>query len=135
MSTVQKTEMQLVMPRRNKVFLVGRLVADPVLKSTPNGKQVCTFRMANNEPMGAVMNPDGSKRERSLFINVTAWGKQAETCAKYLKKLSVVDVEGRLEQQEWMPKNGQTKRSEITITASNVQFLSRQKTAKAAPVM
>jgi single-strand DNA-binding protein len=126
---------RLVMPRRNKVFLVGRLVADPILKSTPNGRSVCTFRMANNEPIGPTASPDGTKRERSLFINVTTWGRQAETCAKYLKKLSVVDVEGRLEQQEWVSKKSQTKRSEIFITANTVQFLSRPNSSTPAPVL
>lgn len=125
----------LVMPRRNKVSMVGRLVSDPIMKTTPNGKSVCTFRIANNEPMGSMLTPNGTKRERSLFINVVAWGKQAETCAKYLKKKAIVDVDGRLEQQEWMTKDTQAKRSEIFITANSVQFLSRPKLTRNTPVM
>lgn len=135
MAAQAKSDVQIVMPRRNRVFIVGRLVNEPTLKSTPNGKAVCTFRIANNEPMGSVMNSDGNKRERTLFITVTVWGKQAETCAKYLKKTHIVDIEGRLEQQEWESKTGQGKRSETFITASAVQFLSRPKTTKSAPVI
>ena len=68
---------------------------------------------------------DGEKKDDCLFVDVTVWGKTAESCAEYLDKGSEVLVEGRLKMEQW-EKDGQ-KRSKIGVVASNVQFLGRRK--------
>ena len=108
----------------NKTLLMGNLTSDPNLRYTPNGKAVCSFRIAVNRKYKDVEN--GELKEEVLFINIETWGKQAENCAKYISKGKSVFVEGRLKQKEWEGKDGQNKRDYI-IVASNIQFLKNGK--------
>lgn len=123
----------LMPARRNLVILTGRLVVDPELRMTKNKKSVCQIRMAHSEPMIGVTNPDGTRKEKTVFVNVKVWGKQAESSAQRLKKGSMVDVTGRLEYEEWTTKDGQ-RRQEISIKADHIQFLTRQARTSTAPI-
>ncbi len=107
------------MANLNRVFLIGRLTRDPELRYTQGGVAICEFRLANNRTWTA---PDGTKKEESLFVDITVWKKQAEFCAEFLKKGRQVFVEGRLKFDEWENPEGQ-KRSKLSVTAQNVQFL------------
>ncbi|MCC6739141.1 MAG: single-stranded DNA-binding protein [Planctomycetia bacterium] len=103
----------------NKVMLLGRLTADPELRYTPKGTAVCDLRMALNRQY---TDPGtGEKKEEATFVDVTAWGRTAETSAQYLKKGREVFVEGRLKTDQW-EQDGQ-KRSKLTVTAENVTFI------------
>lgn len=97
----------------NKVILIGNLTRDPEMKFTPAGKAVCTLGIAVNTGYG--------DQKETLFINVVAWGKQAEACEKYLAKGKQVLVEGSLREQKW-EKDGK-KHSKFEINASAVQFM------------
>lgn len=102
----------------NRVFLIGRLVRDPELRSTPSGTQVASFSVANNRTYMA----GSEKKEQVSFFNCVAWGKLAELIAQYCKKGNRIGLEGRLQQRSWDDKDG-NKHSTVEITADNVQFL------------
>jgi single-strand DNA-binding protein len=107
------------MANLNKVFLIGRLTRDPELRFIPSGTPVCDMSLAVNR---VTRGPDGAQREETAFIDVTIWGRQAETSAQYLKKGREAFVEGRLTLDRWETSDGQ-KRSKIKVTAERVQFL------------
>ena len=107
------------MANLNKIFLIGNLTDDPQLKQVRSGKNVAVFGMATNE---RYRRADGTEEERVCFVDVVAWERQAELCAQYLKKGSLVFVEGRLVYRTWEDDNGQ-KRSKLDVYAFSVQFL------------
>ena len=103
----------------NKVLITGRLTRDPELKYIPSGTAVCDIRLASSRRF---MGKDsGERKEESLFINVTAWGKTAEFCNEYMHKGSAIYVEGRLKLETWQDKDGNN-RDRISITADRIQF-------------
>jgi single-strand DNA-binding protein len=94
----------------NTVTMVGTLTRDPEIKKKGETK-VCAMRLAEN-----------GRKESPLFINVSAFGRQAETCQKYLEKGRHVAVAGQLRFREWEDDGG-AKRSEYTLSADRVEFL------------
>jgi len=102
----------------NKVFLLGRLTADPQLRSTASGQQVASFSIATNRVWN---DKNGQKQEAVEFHNVVVWGRQAELVSRFLNKGSLVLVEGRLQTRDWEGKDGQ-KRKTTEIVAERVQF-------------
>ena len=102
----------------NKVLLMGNLTRDPEVRYTPSGMAVADLRLAVNR---RYRSADGQEREETCFVNVTVWGKQAETCGQYLKRGRPVFVEGRLKFDEW-EKDGQ-KFNRLSVVAERVQFL------------
>lgn len=107
------------MSNYNFVCLMGNLTKDPDLKYTASGTPVCNITLAINS---FFKDKQGEKKENAIFVPITVWGKQAETSAEYLKKGRGVLIDGRLNQEKWEDKDG-TKRSRITVTASQVRFL------------
>ena len=103
----------------NAVFLAGNLTRDPELRYMPSGAAVCSFDIAVNRRYTA---GDGSQKEETMFIRISAFGRQAETCHEYLRKGSPVFVEGWLSQSSWETESGE-KRSRIETRARRVQFL------------
>ena len=104
----------------NKVFLMGRLTFDPELRQTPSGTAVTDLRLATNRSW---TGQDGERKEETLFIDVTVWDRQAETCCQYLKKGSGVHVEGS---SRWTPgttrrpaRSGRRSRSRPTASSSS----------------
>ncbi len=92
----------------NKVFILGRLTADPLLRSTPTGGQVANFSLATNRNW---TDKAGAKREEVEFHNIVLWGRQAEVASRFLKKGMLAFVEGRLQTREWADKQGQKRRT------------------------
>ncbi|MDZ4859880.1 MAG: single-stranded DNA-binding protein [Candidatus Hydrogenedentes bacterium] len=107
------------MPDVNKVFLAGRLTRDPELRYIPSGMAVCKLGLAVSR---FYKSKDGEKREETMFINVTTWGKTAEFVNEYLRKGRPVMVEGNLRSNDFEDKTGQ-KRTVIEVTAERVQQL------------
>jgi len=107
------------MPNLNKVLLMGNLIRDPELRYTRGGQSVATLRLAVNR---RYTTRQGDKRDETLFIDVTVWGKQAEVCSQYLSKGRPIFVEGRLRLDTWKAPDGQS-RSKICVVAENFQFL------------
>ena len=101
----------------NKVLLYGNLTRDPELRALPSGGNVASFGVATNR---VFKKADGSKQEATEFHNVVVFGRQAETCAQYLKKGSPAYVEGRLQTRSW-DKDG-AKQYKTEIVAERVQF-------------
>lgn len=115
----------------NKVFIVGRLTADPVLKSTQGGQNVCSFNMATNR---TYTDKAGKKQEQTEFHSCTAWGKTAELITTYMKKGSEMLVEGRLQTRNWDDKQG-VKHWKTEIVVESIQFGARPAGgSKPAPV-
>jgi single-strand DNA-binding protein len=104
----------------NKIILIGNLTKDPELRYTPQGTPVASFRLAVNY---RYKQSDEMKQD-TMFIDNVIFGKQAESCSKYLNKGSAVLVEGRLQERRWEA-NGQQK-SKFEVIAQSVRFLSRK---------
>lgn len=102
----------------NKVFIIGRLTADPQLRTTPSGESVASFSLATNHFW---KDRDGNRKENTEFHNIIVWGKQAEVTSQYLSKGAVALVEGRLQTRVWEGKDGGQRRT-TEIVAERVQF-------------
>lgn len=102
----------------NKVLLIGRLTADPQLRSTKSGMSVGTFSLATNRVW---TDKNNQKQEEVSYHNVVVWGKQAETSSKFLQKGQIVYVEGRLQTRSYDDKQGQ-KKYVTEVIAERVQF-------------
>ena len=97
----------------NKVFIIGRLTADPELRTTPSGDHVVSFSIATNRYW---RTKEGEKKESTEFHNVVAWGKLAEICGQILHKGDKAFVEGRLQTRDWKTSDGAERRiTEIII--------------------
>ena len=99
----------------NVVTFSGRLGADPEMRYVQSGTAVTNFRMAVQ-----------LAKEKTLWFDVTAWGKLAETANQYLEKGSRVAVSGRLDVDEWEGRDG-TRRTTQKIVANEVRFLDSKK--------
>ncbi len=102
----------------NKVFLIGRLTADPQLRSTKSGQQVAVFSIATNRVWN---DKNNQKQEQVEYHNIVIWGRQAEIAAKFLLKGQMVLVEGRIQSREYEDKQG-VKRKVTEIVAERIQF-------------
>ncbi len=114
----------------NKVFLVGRLTADPQLRTTPSGDQVGTFSIATNRNW---TDRSGQRKEATEFHNVVVWGRQAEIVNQFLKKGSTVLVEGRLQTRSWEGKDGQMRKT-TEVIGERIQLGPRRATEGAPAV-
>ena len=103
----------------NKVVLIGNLCKDVEVR-TFGPTSVAQIRLAINE---SFTSKSGEKVEKSVFVDVEAWDKLADNCAKMAGKGSSVLVEGRLQMDEWDDKETGKKRSKIKVRADRVIFL------------
>jgi len=101
----------------NRVVLIGRLTRNPELRTTPTGKNVCSFGLAVNR---RVKQQDGD----ADFFTVTAWGQTADYVSNYLTKGRLVAVDGRLSWRKYTTSDGQN-REVIEVVADSVQGLDR----------
>jgi single-strand DNA-binding protein len=106
------------------LIICGNLGRDPEMRYLPDGKPVTSFSVAVNDGFG--------DNKKTIWVKVTAWEKQAETCNQYLKKGSKVLVEGRLQSTKegecrtWADQGGKT-HATFEMTATTVRFLSSPK--------
>lgn len=108
------------MPNLNKVIIAGHLTRDPELRYTPGGTAVANIGIAMTHKWKGA---DGQQREDTCFIDVTAFGKQAEVLAQWLKKGAPLLVEGRLKLDQWDDKATGQKRSKHGIVLESFSFL------------
>ena len=101
----------------NEVVISGRLTRDAELRHTPAGTAVTDIIVASNR----IWSKDSDKQEEATFVDVTIWGKQAESLAKYLTKGRHVMLTGRLKLNKWETDEGD-KRSKLTVTAEKVNL-------------
>lgn len=104
----------------NKVILVGNLTRDPELRYTPKGMAIAKIGLAVNRNW---TSESGEKKEEVTFVDVDAFGRQAETLAQYMKKGSPLLVEGRLKLDQWDDKQTGQKRSKLGVVVEGFQFL------------
>jgi single-strand DNA-binding protein len=104
----------------NKVILAGNLTRDPELRYTPKGTAVAKIGMAVNRTW---KSETGENKEEVTFVDVEAWGRQAEVIGQYLKKGRPVLVEGRLRLDTWEDKNTHQKVSKLKVVLESFSFL------------
>lgn len=104
----------------NKVILAGNLTRDPELRYTPNGKAIAKFALAVNRNW---TTETGEKKEEVTFIDVDAFGRQAEVISQYLKKGRPLLMEGRLKLDQWDDKQTGQKRSRLGVVLESFSFL------------
>jgi single-strand DNA-binding protein len=109
----------------NLAQVEGNLTRDPEMKALPSGSNVTTFSIATNRKWN---DKDGKLQEEVQYHNITVWGKQAESCAKYLTKGSSAYIAGRLETRSW-EKDG-VKQYRTEIVAHDVRFGAKPTTQK-----
>ena len=110
----------------NRVILMGRLVADPELKTTNTGISVTSFRIAvdrNYVKAGAERQAD--------FFDVVAWRSSAEFVCRNFSKGSLIAVDGQLQSRQYQTKDGQN-RTAIEVVADNVSFTGERRDASAS---
>ncbi|RMD98260.1 MAG: single-stranded DNA-binding protein [Calditrichaeota bacterium] len=112
----------------NKVILIGRLGSDPDLRYTPSGQAVATLSLATNFVW---KDKDGNQQEKTDWHRVVLWRRQAEVAGEYLKKGSLVYVEGRLQTRSWEGKDGNT-RYTTEVVANTLKFLDSRGTSSPA---
>jgi single-strand DNA-binding protein len=112
----------------NKVILVGRLGRDPETRFTGGGQAVANFSVATDE---TYKDKNGERQKRTEWHKIVVWGKQAEIAQQYLKKGSLIFIEGRIQSREWQDKEGQ-KRTSFEIVASNFRMLGGRSDGAAA---
>ncbi|MDD5369376.1 MAG: single-stranded DNA-binding protein [Anaerolineaceae bacterium] len=110
----------------HKIMLIGNLGKEPEMRYTPSGQAVTSFSVAVDE---SFTGNDGQRVKRTIWVRVSAWGKQAETCNQYLHKGNKVLVEGRLNPDAttggpriWNRQDG-TPAASYEVSASTVRFL------------
>ena len=103
----------------NKVFLIGRLAADPESRMTPGGQMVTTVRIATNRVWNN--RSTGEKQEQVEFHTIVAWRNLAEIISKYLRKGQMAFFEGRLQTRSWQGQDG-VKRYRTEIVAEHMQL-------------
>jgi single-strand DNA-binding protein len=108
------------MPALNRVQLIGRLGKDPEGKFTPTGKKVTHFSLAISQRW----KTGGEMKEYTEWVNVEAWGRLGEVCQEYLKKGSLIYLEGRLKTEKYEDK-GETKYY-TKVVALLLQFLDKK---------
>ena len=113
------------MPNFNKVVLIGNLTRDPELRYTPSGTAVADFRIAVNRRR---RDDSGGRRNEATFVNVTAWGHNAEVIANRFAKSQPIFLEGRLALDQWTDKTGQ-RRSKLYVILERFQFLTPRRSS------
>ena len=113
----------------NKAILVGRLGRDPETRYTSGGQAVCNFTMATDE---VYKDRAGERQKRTEWHRIVVWAKLAEICQQYLKKGSLVYIEGRIQSRQWDDRDG-NKRTTVEVVASTMKMLGPRAEAAAPP--
>jgi single-strand DNA-binding protein len=108
------------MPNYNKVILMGRLTRDPEVRFLSSGTAVADIGIAVNRYW---RNQDGQQQEEVTFVNVEAFGKQAETVGQYLKKGRPIFIEAHLKFDQWDDKQTGQKRSKLKVVLDRFEFI------------
>jgi single-strand DNA-binding protein len=103
----------------NKVILVGNLTRDPELRVTGTGLSICKIGLAVNR---SYTSKDGESKDETTYVDVDAFGKQAEILGKYMQKGRPLMVEGRLKLDQWESNDGQ-KRSKLGVVLESCEII------------
>ena len=108
------------MPNYNKVILMGNLTRDPEVRYASSGSAIAKLSIAVNRYW---RNKDGQQQEETTFVDVDAFGRQAETISQYLKKGRPIMIEGRLKLDQWEDKQTGQKRSKLGVVLDRFEFI------------
>ena len=104
----------------NKVIIIGNVTQDPEVRSTPGGAQVANFTVATNRTWND--RNSGQKETKAEFHNVVAWSRLAEIIGQYVKRGTLIMIEGRIETRSWEDKTSGEKKYRTEIIAENMQL-------------
>ena len=104
----------------NKVILIGRLGQEPTIRYMPNGEAVCNFSIATSETWND--RQTGQRQERTEWHAITLYRRMAEVAGQYLKKGSLVYIEGRIQSRKYTGKDG-IERTAYEIISSEMKML------------
>jgi single-strand DNA-binding protein len=104
----------------NKVILAGNLTRDPEVRYSPKGIAIAKIGLAVNRTW---RNEAGETKEEVTFVDVDAFGRQAEVISQYLRKGRALLVEGRLKQDTWEDKNTHQKQSKLKVVLESFSFI------------
>lgn len=111
----------------NKIILMGRICSDPELKTTPNGTNVCTFRIAVDRRFA----PKGEEKQTDFF-NVAAWRQTGDFVNRYFGKGRMILIEGEMQTRQYTDKNGNTA-TWYEVNAERVSFTGEKTGSSSAP--
>ena len=97
----------------NRAILIGRLVAEPDMRTTPNGVNVATFRIAVNR---------ARDKDKADFISIVCWRERAEFVSRYFSKGKAIGIEGSIQTRDYTDKDG-NKRNAFEIVADRLFFV------------
>jgi single-strand DNA-binding protein len=103
----------------NKVILLGNLTRDPEVRQVGGGQSVAKLGMA----VSRTFTVNGEKREETCYVDLTAWGRQAEVLGQYAGKGRPLMIEGRLQYSQWEDKATGQKRNKLEVVIENFQFV------------
>src|SRR5271170_7755743 len=115
----------------NNVIIAGNLTRDPELRYTPKGTAVARITLAVNRVYTS--GEGGEKKEEVTFVDVDAFGRQAEVIAQYMKKGRPILVEGRLKLDTWEDKNTHQKQSKLKVHLESFSFIDSKGPEGGAP--
>jgi single-strand DNA-binding protein len=118
------------MPALNRVQIIGYLGRDPESKFTPTGRKVTQFSVGISNRW---RNPEGEAKEYTEWVNIEAWGRLGEICGEYLKKGSLVFVEGRLKTDKFEDKG--ENRYFTKVVCLSMQMLDRKPSEEPVPTV
>jgi single-strand DNA-binding protein len=104
----------------NKVILAGNLTRDPEMRYTPKGTAIASFGLAVNRRW---KTETGETKEEVTFVDIDAFGRQAEVVCQYMKKGNPFLVEGRLKLDQWEDKNTHQKQSKLKVVLEGFSFI------------
>ena len=104
----------------NRVILLGNLTRDPEMRYIPSGTAVTNFGLAMSERY--TDRQTGEQKENVCFVDVEAWGRQAEIANEYLSKGRPVFIEGALKFDSWETEDG-SKRNKLSVRAFRLQLI------------
>jgi single-strand DNA-binding protein len=114
------------MPNLNDVKLMGFTTRDIELKHTQSGIAVCDVGMAITRKF---KSESGEKKEDTVFVDVTLFGRQAEIAAEYVKKGDPLFVQGRLHLDRWTDKQTNQERTRLKVVGEGIQLLTKPQKA------
>lgn len=109
----------------NNIVLIGRLTKDPELRYIPgSGTAVSTFGLAVDKNLSKEKKKEFESQNKYTadFFNIVVWGKSAENCANYLAKGRLIGLQGRVENNNYVDKDGKTVYG-TNVVATQVEFL------------
>ncbi len=106
----------------NQVTIGGTLTRDPELRYTAKGTAVCELGIAINETWN---DANGSKQERTTFVDATFWGRTGEVIQQYFQKGGQILICGKLTLDTWEDKQSGQRRSKLKVTGQSFEFCNK----------